>query len=223
MLRLREGARVDVLDGEGRVAPARLEGTGSHAAMRLCFDPSEVLRVPRPQPEIVLYSCVLKAPRMDLLIEKVTELGVSRVVPLLSERVLVRLDGGQRRKRSDRWRRIAIGAAKQCGTAWVPVIDDAQALPDAEADWRARDLCLVGALRADAVPIRDALRSQAAQAAASAGLLIGPEGDFTEAEIAACIGAGAVPVSFGSLVLRAETAAMFALSVVRYELGPRSA
>lgn len=218
VLRVRVGDTLTVFDGQGRHALARVESLArGGAAMELAPVEGTEARLPARRPMILLQA-ILKGNRMDLLIEKAVELGVSLLVPVMTERVVVRLDAGQAEERRRRWRRIALAAARQCGTDWLPEVGPVSTL--AAALGQSGDaLRLVGSLADGARPLRAVLEERrAAGGDGGVALVIGPEGDFTEAEHAACVHAGAVPVTFGTRVLRAETASLFALSAVAYAL-----
>jgi 16S rRNA (uracil1498-N3)-methyltransferase len=171
--------------------------------------------------EIILYQALPKGARWDWLIEKATEIGASRIVPLITERSEVRPSG---RGEGDgaapaRWRRIALSAAKQCGIARLPEIPGAVRPRDWAALFADSDRVLMGVLDPAAPPLRRVLETLRSAPPSRLGILIGPEGDLTPAEISAATEAGALPVSFGPNTLRVETAALFALSVVRNEFG----
>ena len=171
--------------------------------------------MPPPEVYLTLFACVTKGSRWDWTIEKATELGVARIVPVISERCVVRIGGNERAAKRERWRRIAEDAARQSDAQWLPEICEAVDFRDSLALVKAC-ACFVGALTdPPAEPLLVAIRRRrAADASASAfGLYVGPEGDFTPAELAALLEV-AVPTSFGPTVLRAETAAIFGLSVL---------
>lgn len=211
-----DGELVLVFDGNGRQALARARVFRSGRSSRVELEILSEQPVQRPTPRILLVQALPKGGRMDWIIEKAVELGVSEIFPVITERVVARLDARQSVEKSERWRRVAISAAKQCGTAWVPAVrpvaDFGAALRLVQAD-----LVLIGSLAPDARPLRAALRELAARPVRSVALLIGPEGDFTPGELQLAAAAGAVGVSFGTLVLRVETAALFGLSVLAYE------
>ncbi len=159
---------------------------------------------------------VLKGKAMDWAVQKVTEVGASALLPVLTERGVVRLDDRRWGPRLQRWQEIAAQAVRQCGRSRPPEVSRPLSVPELA------DLCRAGALpwllldpRAEeACGFRAALGS-----AAGAGLIIGPEGDFTQAERDLLLAAGAVPVSLGPRVLRAETAAVVACALALHTLG----
>ena len=154
--------------------------------------------------------------RMDWLVEKATELGAASVQPLVTERTVVRLDAERAQKRVAHWRSIAIAACEQCGRNQVPEIHAPETLvswlgmrtPPIEGHTR-----LVLSLLAQAVDLRELVHG-GGLAAAHWTVLIGPEGGLAGAEEARALASGFVPVSLGARVLRAETAALAALTLL---------
>ncbi len=217
VLRVREGDRVELFDGCGRTVIARVGNAGRHA-LELLAEAAPVLHPP-PACRLTLFACVSKGKRMEWTIEKGVELGVSRIMPVLSERTIVRLDDEEAGDKAERWQRIAIEAARQCGTAWLPEIAAPIPLAAAAAQMPACAPVFVAALVPEAQPMRQALACfrQPAAVPSAAGWFVGPEGDFTPAELRLLLDAGAIPVSLGRLVLRAETAALWGLCVLGAE------
>ena len=153
-------------------------------------------------------------------IQKSTELGVSRVVPLLSERVITQIDGDNSDTKTAHWRKVAIEAIKQCGSPWLPRIEPAVSLAELLARKEAFDVVLIASLQPGSRHPRvwfDQFRQRERREPKSACVWVGPEGDFTEGEVAAVMAAGAAPITLGPLVLRCETAATYCLSVINYE------
>ena len=232
VLRAGTGDVVSVFDGRGREARARIvacetssgtvtssTGSGrkserSHRAVLRMLAPARV--VPPPSCRITLIQALPKGRGMDLIVEKAAELGVSVIVPVISERVVARPSGRQRRERETRWRRIALSAAGQCGSSWIPDVAAIAGCMDVLGGCGPFDLFLVGSLGDDARPFHSVVDKAVRRKPRRIALLIGPEGDLTPEEIREAINAGAVPVGFGPLILRVETAALYGLSVLAY-------
>ncbi len=211
VLRLAPGANVIAFDGCGHTAPARIEAVSwRRVTVSLCAAPVFTRRL---RPDITLLQAIPKGAHMDMIVEKTTEMGVACIQPLITERVIRRPSGSH----EERWRRIAISAAKQCGTPWLPSILPTLDLAEALARIGTPDGFLVGSLESDAQPARQVLRPLAERRPATLVFLVGPEGDLSSAEYDAAKKAGAVAVSLGSLVLRVETAAIVGVSMLRYE------
>lgn len=218
VLRLRPGDPAVVLDGAGREFICAVEDTGREA-LRLAV--TQVRAHPAPACRVTLLQALPKAKLIEAIIEKATELGAARVVPLLSERVVVRLDAQDRVRKASRWQQTAISALKQCGTPWLPTVE----LPISPEEFVLRreplDLQLVAALLPSSTHAGkpfDRFAALNGRKPASVAVWVGPEGDFTPAEYRLILDAGAHPVSLGSLVLRCETAATACLSIVNHEL-----
>jgi 16S rRNA (uracil1498-N3)-methyltransferase len=224
VLRLKAGDRIVVFDGRGREATVEV-GEGSRKSL-----PLRVVHAAKTPPlpcRIVLAQAVPKGKNMDLIIQKATELGAAEIAPLLSERTVVRMEDerGEAEAKREKWQTIAIEAAKQCGQNWLPTIG----LPKSPKEFLAErakdfDLLWIASLQPDAKHPRAWLREFAPSAGPKSALvLVGPEGDFTPAEIAMAKAAGCRPITLGPIVLRTETAAIYCLSVLSYELLNREA
>ena len=209
VLRLAPGAEVEVFDGRGASWPAHIESVG---VLRLGARNS-------PQPgaaDVWLAQALAKGEKLDLVVQKATELGATRILPLAAERSVVRLDEERADRRLARLRRIAQEAARQSGRSDVPAVDAPCTLAD-----------LVGLLRAEPGrrglildPEERELRlSQAARGASRLLIAIGPEGGFTPAERAQAAQAGFALVGLGRRVLRTETAGLAALAIVQHLAG----
>ncbi len=219
--RARVGDPVMLFDGKGREAPAVIVSIDATRAVLRAEEPRlAVAETPLP---ITLVMALLKGEKMDLVVQKATELGVARIVPAAAARSVVRLDHERATGRIARWRKIAREAARQCGRADTPELLSplpfAEALAAADgagAGWHA--LLYEGAR---AVPLRSAFPAATASTAPlqSAAIAVGPEGGFTPAEVDIARAAGWHIVGFGPRILRAETAALAAITVLAHALG----
>jgi 16S rRNA (uracil1498-N3)-methyltransferase len=218
VVRVRLGERVAVVDGAGHELLCELEGYNHDQArftvVEKCFHPA-------PPSPVTLLQAVPKGKLMEAIIQKATELGAFRIVPLLSERVVARLDVREGVRKAEKWRLVAREAIKQCGSAWLPTVD----LPMTPNQFLARaegfDLALIASLESGSRPARECFRSfevERRQRPRSVCVWVGPEGDFTPAEMEAIKSHGALPITLGRLVLRTETAAIYCLSIINHEL-----
>ncbi len=210
VLRAAPGEEVILFDGRGGEARARV---GAVAGDAIGLDVGEVRRTPAPRLEVTLLLALLKGEKMDLVVQKATELGASRIVPVLAERSVLRLDPGRAGTRIARWQKIAREAARQSGRADAPAI--AAPEPPEAAFAGASGLRVLFHERAD-LPLRRVLPTAPP---ARAAVATGPEGGFTDAEVEAAAAAGFAVCGLGPRVLRAETAAIVALAVIGFSVG----
>jgi 16S rRNA (uracil1498-N3)-methyltransferase len=210
VLRLDRGAAVVCFDGRGRVWRGRIAAYEGDVAVVEAGEPE---REPPPAPRVALAVGLLKGERMDLVVQKATELGAARILPLAADRCEVRLDAARADRRAERWGRFALEAAKQSERAWVPEIATPATL-DATLDGVAGPA--VAFVERDGGPARGAL--EALGAPAELAVFVGPEGGWTERERALFAERGVARLSLGPSVLRAETAAIAALAIVAYAL-----
>jgi 16S rRNA (uracil1498-N3)-methyltransferase len=217
--RCSRGDPVIAFDGHGREWITEcIEAGKSAAVLRV-----KAARTARPRAhEITLGQALPKGSTMDDIIRQATEVGAAHIVPLLSERTQVHLDGDRQDKKLEKWRTAAIEAAKQCGNPWLPEITPVQNLAAFIASAHRYDLKLVASLHAGATTLKTALghyRVKQGAAPKKALWLVGPEGDFSPGELTAALSAGFQPITLGPFVLRSDTAAIYALSILSYELG----
>ena len=203
VLRLKPGTTVNVFDGRGHEAQCRFGEAGTLTILQRSTSPALPCRITLAQ--------AIPKKNMDLIVQKATELGVAGIVPLISERTVKRPDTAP-----ERWREIALEACKQSGNNWLPEIQAPQNVREFLGSPGRFDLKLIASLQPDAMPLKKILSD-----ASTVLLLIGPEGDLTPADLAAAKSAGCLPLSLGPLVLRAETAALYALSILHHELQTR--
>jgi len=216
VLRLEAGARVLAFDGQGREAETSLCLPEENAPACLRIEQERAPVVASGRPDWILVPALIKGSRMDSLIEKATELGATRILPIQTARCVVRLDARQAPAKLERWRRIAVSAAKQCGTPCLPVIEPVLSLGQVLAQLQARAVpMLQGSLEGNPPPLASVASECLARHPREVAVLVGPEGDFTPAEYRQSAAAGCIPVGFGPLTLRAETATIFALSVLQ--------
>ena len=216
VLRLRNGTRVLVFDGRGRQHEATIEDNDPHRPVLRLGAP--VAAVPEPLVRITLGVTVLKGSKLDTVVRDATALGVTEIMPLLTRRTE---SGGRQRaggRLVDRWRAVALAAAKQCGRAVVPAVHSPATFReflDAAQPCPIRLLLVEpGAATADAQVRTNVLRSDTRPAGAA--LAIGPEGGWTGDEIHAAETAGFGRLTLGRRTLRAETAPVAALAVLRF-------
>lgn len=223
VLRLRRGDSVVVLDGVGKTFRCEVAEV-SRDAMTLAVQ--QVEESPAPPCAITLVQAIPKGKILDSIIQKATELGVSRIIPLLSERVITQIDEDNAGTKTGHWRTVAVEAIKQSGSPWLPTVEPALTPGQLLARRETFDLWLIASLQPGSRHPSgwfDEFHKTADRDLKSACVWVGPEGDFTAGEIASAIEAGAKPITLGKLVLRCETAATYCLSILNYETQSRQA
>ena len=215
VMRVRRGDAVTVFDGLGRSALAAVGEVSKH---EIHLSLSEVREAPPLTPRICLAQAVPKGKTMDLIVQKAVELGVAVIQPLITRRTVVQVAEDDADRKSGKWQRVALEACKQCGQDLIPQVEAAVDF----SDWLGRvgsgageGLKIIASLYHGALPLKEILRAAGSPEAVT--LLVGPEGDFTPDEAAAAVAAGFRPATLGPIVLRAETAAFFGISALRYE------
>ena len=207
VLRMREGAPLSLFDGSGQEFRAEITRvSGDKVTVRLG---NATPGTPESPLKITLVQGVSRGERMDWTLQKATELGVAAIAPVLTARSVVRLDEKQTIKKQAHWRAIVVGACEQSGRAKVPSVATPTTLREYFANVRKDGLRLVLSPTAPASLV--GLTSMPNKAE----LLIGPEGGLDDDELHAAQQAGFMPVRLGPRVLRTETAAVVALSVLQ--------
>jgi len=216
VMRAKAGQEVTVVDDEGSVA--RMEMTAFREdAVTLVLKERLAANTESPL-ELVLAQCLLKADKMDYVVQKAVELGVTEIVPVKSHNCVVRYDAKKAAARQARWQKIAEEAAKQCGrtalTEVAPITDLSDLI---EENRGTEDTEIVFCYEnEDETTVKSCLQAAKGKRLI---LLIGPEGGFTLDEAAKVQEAGGKAVTLGPRILRAETAAVAAVTVAQYENG----
>lgn len=209
VLRLTDGDPLVLFDGTGGEVAARLDIRGKRGFAVL----GERRSISRESPlEIVLVQSLASGDKMDWIIQKAVELGVTEVVPVQAERSVLRLAGERAQKRQAHWQQVVVAACEQCGRNRVPEVAPVQTLGAYFQGWG--DVSRV-------VLAPGAARSLGAMSPpeGSIHVLIGPEGGWSEAELAACQTAGAIALGLGPRVLRTETAGLAAVAAIQARWG----
>ncbi len=223
VIRLQPGDPACVLDGRG----------GEHDCVVLTVHRREIRlqltksrQHERPVCLVRLVPAITKGKSFELLLQKAVELGASEIRPLITDHVVARPAVAEFGERQERWQKVAVEAIKQCGSPWLPVVLPPAGLTAALKADAATELALVAALDTDARHLRmvfDEFLDQRRRLPTSVSIWIGPEGDFTAEELRVLRESGARAVTLGKNILRSETAAMYALSVLAHEItSPRS-
>jgi 16S rRNA (uracil1498-N3)-methyltransferase len=227
VLRLALGERVVVFNGRGHEVTAEITKiTREEIELRKLHH----VRVAPLCCEIALAQAIPKGKNMDLIVQKAVELGAAEIAPIISDRTIVHLRDKEAVQKQAKWQQVAIEAAKQCGQNWLPRVQIPRKLADffdaeSSAGRRAQgplQLRLIGSLQSDAMHLKAVLAEYELehQGARPTNVLmcIGPEGDFTPAELNLARSHGCRPITLGPIILRVQTAAIYCLSVLSYEL-----
>lgn len=218
VLRLKSSDKVVLFDGRGRELTAEITSAGSS---QIQLRKLHEAQTPPLRCRITLGQAIPKGKNMDLIVQKAVEIGAAEIAPILSDRTVVRLDDESAASKQAKWQTVAIEAAKQCGQNWLPQVRTPQSLAQFFQEHRRFDLQLIGSLQSDAVHLKKILAeysSEHCDRPASVLMLVGPEGDFTPAELSLARSQGCRPITLGPIVLRVETASIYCLSILSYEL-----
>lgn len=222
VIRIQSGDPVVVLDGAGGELACEVGNAGRREVTLTVVGRTQ--HPPAPF-RLTLAQAVTKARSLEWIIQKATELGCHRLVPVTSERSVPQYEADAGDRKAARWLDLAIEALKQCGGHWLPEIPAPAPLGEVLTRLAGGELALVAALQPGARHPREILEAFAARMGApprDVTVWVGPEGDFTEAELAGILGSGARPITLGPRVLRSETAAVYCLSFLNYELQERA-
>jgi 16S rRNA (uracil1498-N3)-methyltransferase len=210
VLRLEPGDALTLFNGDGHDFPSRIVGLG-RGTVEAAVEGRVAARAESPL-HITLVQGVARAERMDLVVQKATELGAAAIVPVATVRSVVRLDRVMRERKLAHWRGIAIAACEQCGRARIPVLAEPQPLA-------VRLAAPASGLRILLAPGADAALAAAAHGAQAVELLVGPEGGLDDGELEAALAAGYRACRLGPRVLRSETAAIAAIAILQAVAG----
>ena len=207
VLRLAPGEEIIVSDGTGYDYLCVLSDCSESCVATV---KSKVKNENEPQIEVILFQAVLKNEKMDLVIQKAAELGITKIVPVITARTVVKIEDSKKEfHKKERWQKIALEACKQCGRSQVPEVYHAMNLKDA--------IKIYGTCQTKIVAYEEEKTKSITKAVTktqSIGYFIGAEGGITEEEHALLVSAGGVSVSLGKRILRAETAAIACGAVI---------
>ena len=220
----------DYVEGESTINKNKVKNTGSEVEKEKDKKSAKqelvaVLRIEKKwlndtelSSEIYLFQGLPKSDKMELIIQKAVELGVHEIIPVMSNRVVVKLDDKKSLKKVSRWNAISESAAKQSGRGIIPKVRDVMSFMEGLEFSKEMDVVLFPyELAEDMNKTKGIL--QGIQAGQKIGVFIGPEGGFEKEEVEKAMGAGAFPITLGKRILRTETAAIAALLMLGYELG----
>ncbi|MDY2637501.1 MAG: 16S rRNA (uracil(1498)-N(3))-methyltransferase [Phascolarctobacterium sp.] len=217
VLRMQPGDKLQIVSDDGVSAMAAIAAIDSERVLVRCIE--KLAESHEPRVKLMLAQGLAKGEKMDFIIQKAVEMGAYSVIPVAMEHSVVRLEGAKAAKKVERWQKIAESAAKQSKRDIIPQVQPVQSMAEMLAGCDCETKII-------AYECEDRLSLKAALKAAEAAggihellLMIGPEGGISEGELELARQAGAVPVSLGRRILRAETAGLVAISAIFYETG----
>lgn len=218
VLRLKAGDKVYLFDGQGQEYEATIQEITKDAAY---LELGEQLTESRESPvELYLVQGIAKGDKMDFVIQKATELGVKGIIPLEAKRSVVRLAGGKKADKQQRWQKVALEATKQCRRSFIPQVSLPQGLNEFLATLPQERLVLIpweegGRSLKTVLTDSEIIKKQPVPVY----LLIGPEGGWDETEVELARSKGAIPVTLGPRILRTETAGLATIAAIMYQWG----
>jgi len=216
VLRLNENEEILIFDEQGNEYRSILEESLPEGIVfkikkkkNFMLNPAKV--------KLTVACAIPKDSRMDGIIDKLTQIGVERIIPLETERVVVKLDKHKRILRQERWKKIALNASQQSQRNTLPILEPIKKIGEVLSGSSGYDLKLIPTLEGKREGLKDVIVKNKPK---NILVFIGPEGDFTPGEINLAKKAGFIPVSLGDLVLRVETAAVAVSSFIKFYLNP---
>ena len=217
VLRMQPGDKLQIVSDDGVSAMAEITAIASERVSVRCLE--KLAESHEPRVRLVLAQGLAKGEKMDFIIQKAVEMGAYSVIPVAMEHSVVRLDSVKAAKKVERWQKIAESAAKQSKRDIIPQVQQVQSMAEmlASGDYETK---IIAYECEDRLSLKAALKAaEAAGGIKELLLIIGPEGGISEGELELARQAGAVPVSLGRRILRAETAGLVAISAIFYETG----
>ncbi|MCP2240585.1 16S rRNA (uracil(1498)-N(3))-methyltransferase [Thermoanaerobacterium thermosaccharolyticum] len=214
VLRFKIGTKLIISNGKNQYIVTILDIENSSVILKIIEEYNQVVESPI---NITLYQGLPKSDKMDLIIQKCTEIGIKKIVPVETEFSTIKIKEKNIYNKINRWKKISLEASKQSGRSIVPDVLVPVGFKDALESLNEFDLCLIPYEKETNMRLKDVLKKNFN--AKNICVFIGPEGGFSENEIMAAIEYGAIPVTLGPRILRTETAGIVTSSIILYELG----
>jgi 16S rRNA (uracil1498-N3)-methyltransferase len=217
VLRLKQGEELVVFDQSGCQYKAVIDNI---LAREIVLKVKEVIPADNAgrRAKICVACAIPKKSKFDDIIDKLTQLGADTIIPMLTERVVVKLEKEKQEQRKERWQKIALAASQQSQRNSIPRVEKVMDFDQVMAFSSGFDMKLIPTLPGEREPLKGILKDTRPE---NILVLIGPEGDFSASEVETALGSGFIPVSLGDLVLRVETAAVYITAILNYELSGR--
>jgi len=210
VLRLKVNDEVSIFDGEGNDYAGVITGIDKR---QVEIKVKQVRSANKTSLKLTVACAIPKGSRMDEVIDYLTQLGVERIIPMRTERTVVKLDSAKTEARLKRWQKIAQSAAQQSQRSRIPVIESVARFEDVILNSQDYDLKLIPNLSGERKPIREVVAETRPK---DVLVLVGPEGDFTAEEVGLALSQGFIAVSLGDTVLRVATAAIAVASYIKF-------
>lgn len=213
VLRLKIGDKVAACDESGAIYDSVIESfTNSNMALSI----EKIKKADLTKNNMIAVACAIpKKSKFDDVVDKLTQLGVDRIIPLKTERVIVKLDKRKELQRTERWKKVALSASQQSQRNFLPIIEPIMSLEEVLVDSDGYDLKLIPVLIGERKTLKQALSDRIP---GKVIIFIGPEGDFTPDELELARRFSCIPVTLGDSVLRVETAAVAVASFLKFYL-----
>lgn len=215
VLRLRVNEKIEVSDGAGVEYICSIKEISKKEIS--CTIIETVESTSESQIEITLFQGIPKSQKMDLIVQKCVEIGVVNFFPVITKRVVVRIDDRDISGKIERWNRISVEASKQSNRGIIPKVHNPIFFSEAIILMRDMDLCIIPYENQKDVGFKEILKG--ITNIKKVGIFIGPEGGFEAEEISLCTTENILPITLGPRILRTETAGFVAATIIQYELG----
>src|SRR4029453_14837560 len=220
VLRMRVGEKVVLFNGRGHEITAEIVDLGVD---KIGLRKLHQAETPPLQCRIVLGQAIPKGKNMDLIVQKAVEIGAAEIAPIISDRTIVQVDSESAAQKQSKWNQMDVKGAKQCGQNWLPHVHAPRKLSEffSVAPEKSFDLQLIGSLQPGAQHLKKVLADYSSEhqhRPRSVLMFFGPGGDFPPAELELARRHGCQPITLGPIILRVETATIYCLSVLSYEL-----
>jgi 16S rRNA (uracil1498-N3)-methyltransferase len=210
VLRIKAGSEVMVFDEQGNEYSVNVEEVLVNKLILKIREKHKTIPVDRPK--VAIACAIPKKGKFDDIVDKLTQLGVDKIIPLETERVIVILNKNKQASRLERWKKIALSAAQQSQRNSLPVIGPVKSIEEVLSEAGSYDFKIIAYLTGERKTLNEVFNKGNFK---NILVLIGPEGDFTPEEVSLALEAGFIPVTLGDSVLRVETAAIAVASFIR--------
>ena len=215
VMRMAVGDKITICDGNKKDYYCEITETEKNALKARIIEVAESQT--EPETEIVLFQGLPKSDKMEYIIQKCVEIGVSRIVPVITERAVVKIEKGAKEdKKVERWLKISESAAKQSGRGIVPIVERPVKFAEALKMAELLENAVIPYENEEKTGLKEFIK---VAKKGSVGIFIGPEGGFDNSEIEMAVKSGITPVTLGKRILRTETAGLVTAAIILYELG----